>query len=107
MKFRHIISTAVALTVLGLSQTTLAKDIVFYQKASEATSPVSGNLAMRFTIKEDGSVNNIRITRSSGSQEVDSQAVSWMQTQSMSPATKNGQAIELSIVKEIKFSKTI
>ncbi|MGB4881635.1 MAG: TonB family protein [Neisseria sp.] len=105
MNIRHILSsTFVAIALLAGANTATAQDVQFYQKASEAKAPISGNVALRLTITPDGQTENVRITRTSGSSTIDNAAVAWMDAQTMRPVTINGTPQEFSIVKEIKFS---
>ncbi|MDO1509353.1 MULTISPECIES: TonB family protein [unclassified Neisseria] len=104
MNTRRILSTLTAFALLAGSQAALAEKVSFYQRASEASAPISGNVAMRLTIGIDGAVSNARVVRSSGSKVIDADAVKWMEAQFMRPVTKNGDPIEFSVVKEINFS---
>ena len=105
MNIRKTLSSAfIALAMLAGSQTVAAQNVIFYQKASEAQAPISGNVAMRLTITPEGQTENVRITRTSGSAAIDAAAVAWMDAQTMRPVTVNGTPREFSIVKEIKFS---
>ncbi|ASK26680.1 TonB family protein [Neisseria chenwenguii] len=106
MTIRRTLSALTAFAVLAASQAVVAGSVSFYQKASEATAPITGNVAMRLTIGADGNVSNVRIVRSSGSVSIDNSAVEWLEAQTMKPATINGEARELSVIKEIKFSET-
>ncbi|UOO82830.1 energy transducer TonB [Uruburuella testudinis] len=106
MNIQKLCSTCLAFTLLTGAQTALANDILFYQKASEAHTPISGNVAMRLTLDTDGRTRNVHIIRSSGSPHTDRLAVEWMQRQTMQPVTQNNRPIEFSFVKEIKFSHT-
>ena len=55
MNIRHILSsTFVAIALLAGANTATAQDVQFYQKASEAKAPISGNVALRLTITTDG-----------------------------------------------------
>ena len=105
MNIRQTLSSAfVAIALFATAQTAVAQDVKFYQKASEAVSPITGNVAMRLTIMPDGNTENVRITRTSGSKSVDAAAVAWMEAQTMRPVKINGTPREFSIVKEINFS---
>ncbi len=105
MNTRHTLSALMTVFALGCSQAVFADNISFYQKASEATAPITGNVAMRLTIGKGGNVHNVRVVRSSGSSSIDSNAVQWLEAQIMRPVTINGEAQEFSVVKEIKFSE--
>lgn len=106
MNIRRTVSALIAFTVLAASQTAVAGNVSFYQKASEAQTPITGNVAMRLTIGADGGVRDVRVVRSSGSLSIDNSAVEWLQAQTMTPAFVNGQAQDFSVVKEIKFSES-
>ncbi|ATD65386.1 TonB family protein [Neisseria weixii] len=105
MNIRQTLTALVAFTLLAGSQTVMASNVAFYQKVSEATTPITGKVAMRLTIGADGDVHNVRVVRSSGSSSIDNSAVQWMEAQTMSPVLINGIAQEFSVVKEIKFSE--
>ena len=106
MNIRRTLTTVLAtLTMMIGTQSALASNVSFYQKASEARAPISGNVAMSFTIGADGDVHNVRVVRSSGSSSIDKSAVQWMEAQTMKPVLINGIAKEFSVVKEIKFSE--
>ncbi len=105
MNIRQTLTALVAFTLLTGSQTVMASNVAFYQKASEATTPITGKVAMRLTIGADGDVHNVRVVRSSVSNSIDNSAVQWMEAQTMSPVLINGIAQEFSVVKEIKFSE--
>lgn len=106
MKIKRALSTVFAFMLLSAAQTTLAQDITFHQKASEAVQPIIGNLALSIDIDASGQVNDARVVRSSGSKKIDADAVSWIRTQYMRPVTMNGDSIHFSAIKEINFSKT-
>ena len=105
MNIRRTVSAFAALAVLAASQSVMANGVSFYQKASEAQAPITGKVAMRLTIGTDGDISNVRIVRSSGSPNIDSSAVQWLEAQKMTPVFVNGKAQEFSLVKEIKFSE--
>ncbi|PSJ80456.1 energy transducer TonB [Neisseria iguanae] len=105
MNIRQTLTALIAFTVLAGSQAAIASNVAFYQKASEATAPITGKVTMRLTIGADGDVHSVRVIRSSGSSSIDNSAVQWMEAQTMSPVFINGIAKEFSIVKEIKFSE--
>ena len=105
MKIQRALSTVTAFAMLAGAQASFAQGVTFHHKASDATAPISGNLAMRITINAEGNVSNARIVRSSGSAGIDAAAVDWMETQYLRPATMNGDSIDLSVIKEINFSK--
>lgn len=105
MNIRRTLTTAFTALALMGAQSALASNVSFYQKASEAHAPISGNVAMSFTIGADGDVHNVRVVRSSGSSSIDKSAVEWMEAQTMKPVMINGIAKEFSVVKEIKFSQ--
>lgn len=102
---RTLTASLTTLTLMMGAQSALASNVSFYQKASEARAPISGNVAMSFTIGADGDVRNVRVVRSSGSISIDNSAVQWMEAQTMKPVLINGIAKEFSVVKEIKFSQ--
>ncbi|MDO5640025.1 MAG: TonB family protein [Neisseria sp.] len=104
MNIRRTLSTLLTLSLLAGAQSAVADDVVFYQKASDARAPISGNVAMRLTLSPEGQTSDVRVIRSSGSTQIDQLAVIWMQQQTMRPVTKNNQPVEFSFVKEIKFS---
>lgn len=109
MSIRNIVSTTLIAAALFSAQSASAQGIQFFKKNSEiaaAQAQIDGKLAVRMTIKTDGSVENVRITRSSGNSSIDNEAVAWMQTQNLRPATMNGEATAFSVVKEIQFSHT-
>lgn len=106
MNIRHTLSALFAFAALAGSQAAMASNISFYQKASEANAPITGNVAMRLTVGVDGNVRDVRVVRSSGSLSIDNSAVEWLEAQTMKPVTVNGQAQEFSFVKEIKYSET-
>lgn len=105
MNIRKTLSILAAFTVLAAAQTASAGSVSFYQKASEATAPITGKVAMRLTIGADGDVRDVRVVRSSGSSTIDSHAVAWLEDQTMTPVMINGKAQDFSFVKEIKFSE--
>lgn len=104
MNIRRTLTVLAAFSALTAAQAATASNISFYQKASEATAPITGNVAMRLTIAADGDVRDVRVVRSSGSDNIDHRAVEWLEAQTMKPVVVNGQAKEFSVVKEIKFS---
>ena len=107
MNIRRLISSVLlAATLLAGSQAALAQSLQFYQKPSQASAPIAGSTVMRLTINPDGSTSDVRITRTSGSANIDNAAVSWMQSQIMRPVMLNGKGETFSIVKEIKYSNT-
>ena len=59
---------------------------------------------MRLTINPEGYPQDVRVVRSSGSKKVDSEAVSWMQQQRLTPVSQNGVTRSFSMVKEIKYA---
>lgn len=105
MKIQRALSAVAAFAILAGAQTAFAQSVTFYQKTSDASAPISGNLAMRITIDTEGNVSNARVVRSSGSAGIDAQAVNWIETQYLRPATMNGDSIDLSVIKEINFTK--
>ncbi|WP_416191058.1 TonB family protein [Neisseria sp. CCUG12390] len=106
MNIRRVLTTALTtLTMMAGSQFALASNVSFYQKASEAHVPITGNVAMSFTINADGDVHSVRVVRSSGSISIDESAIQWMESQTMKPVLINGIAKDFSVVKEIKFSE--
>ncbi|EGZ44952.1 energy transducer TonB [Neisseria wadsworthii] len=109
MSIRNILSTALVAAALFGAQSASAGEIQFFKKDSEVTAAkaqINGRLAVRMTIHTDGSLKDIRVTRSSGNQAIDNQAVAWMQTQTMRPVSINGEHQTFSVVKEIQFSNT-
>lgn len=105
MNIRRTLTAFAAFAVLAGSQAAFASNVAFYQKASEAQAPITGNVAMSLTIGADGDVRNVRVVRSSGSSSIDNSAVQWLEAQTMKPVLINGVAKEFSVVKEIKFSE--
>ncbi|MDO4641634.1 MAG: TonB family protein [Neisseria sp.] len=93
------------ITSLAFSGMALAavEDVQFYEKASQAKTPIKGKLALRLTIKPDGYTENIKVARSSGSQKIDEAAVEWMLHQQLRPVSQNGEARAFSTIKEIKY----
>ncbi|MDO4641113.1 MAG: TonB family protein [Neisseria sp.] len=109
MFIRKIVSTALVAVALFSAQSASASSIQFFQKNSEITAAhaqINGKLAVRMTINADGSIQDVRVARSSGNSEIDRQAVLWMQAQTLRPATVNGVNQAFHVVKEIKFSNT-
>lgn len=109
MSIRKFLSTVLVAAALFGTQSASAAEIQFFKKHSEITAAnaqINGKLAVRMTIQTDGSLKDIRVTRSSGNQAIDSQAVAWMQTQTMRPVSINGEHQAFSVVKEIQFSNT-
>ena len=104
MNFPRTVALAAA-ALLTLPAISAAQDVQFYQKASEAHAPITGNVAMRLTLSPKGETSNVRVIRSSGSAAIDKAAVAWMNGQIMRPVFINGEASEFSFVKEIKFSE--
>lgn len=105
MKFKRALSSVFAFILLSAAQTGFAQDIAFHQKASEAVNPIVGNLALSIDIDASGQVNGARVVRSSGSKQIDAQAVTWIRTQHLRPVTMNGDPINFSAIKEINFSQ--
>ena len=104
MNFPRTLALAAA-ALLTLPAISAAQDVQFYQKASEAHAPITGNVAMRLTLSPKGETSNVRVIRSSGSAAIDQAAVAWMNGRIMRPVFINGEASEFSFVKEIKFSE--
>ncbi len=107
MSIRHTLSTILVSVALFAAQGASAQDIQFFQKNAEVAASgahVAGKLAVRMTINADGSVDNVRVTRSSGDASIDNRAVAWMEDQVVRPMTMNGEPQVFSVVKEIKFS---
>ena len=97
---------AASFVAMGLlAAQTAAAQVHFFQTKEEANAPIAGNVAMSFTIKADGSTQNVRITRTSGNAAIDSQAIAWMQQQTLRPVTMNGEVRDFRINKEIKFAE--
>lgn len=90
------------LMLFGTAQAAVS-DVKFYEKASQAKSPIKGKLALRLTIKADGYTENIKVARSSGSKKIDEAAVEWMSRQQLRPVSQNGEARAFSTIKEIKY----
>ena len=95
--------------ILGLmlalvSAGAFAQDVHFYEKNSQAQGRIDGKVAMRLTINPEGYPQDVRVVRSSGSKKVDSEAVSWMQQQRLTPVSQNGVTRSFSMVKEIKYA---
>ncbi|KPN72444.1 energy transducer TonB [Neisseria sp. 83E34] len=108
MSIRTIFSSIAISAALLSAQAASAQSLQFFQKNQEvsaAQAKIDGKLAVRLTINTDGSVKDVRVTRTSGNTTVDNQAIAWMANQTLRPAFVNGQAQEFSVVKEIKFSK--
>ncbi|OSI10137.1 energy transducer TonB [Neisseria canis] len=108
MSIRTIVSSIAISAALLTAQAASAQSLQFFQKAQEvnaAQAKVDGKLAVRLTINTDGSVKDVRVTRTSGNSSIDNQAIAWMGSQTLRPAFVNGEAQEFSVVKEIKFSK--
>lgn len=108
MSIRQIISASFVAAALFAAQGASAQGVQFFKKNAEvaaAHAQVTGKLAVRMTINTDGSVNDVRVTRSSGNTSIDNQAVAWMQTQTVRPMMMNGEAQAFSVVKEIQFSE--
>lgn len=103
---KRALSTVAAFALLAGAQTAFAQGLTFHHKASDARTQISGNLAMRMTIDAEGTVSGVRVVRSSGSADIDAEAVKWAESQYMRPVTMNGDAIDFSVIKEINFSKT-
>lgn len=104
MNIRRLSALLFAFSLMAGTQSALADNVRFYQKAAEIQAPVSGNVAMRLTLSPEGETSDVRIIRSSGSTKIDQLAVAWMEAQTMRPVTRNNQPIAFSFVKEIKFS---
>ncbi|MDO4641003.1 MAG: TonB family protein [Neisseria sp.] len=108
MSIRSLASSIIVSAAVFASQIAVAQSIQFFHKSNEinaAQASIDGKLAVRLTINTDGSVKDVRVTRTSGNTAIDNQAVAWMGTQTLRPAFVNGQAQEFSVVKEIKFSQ--
>ncbi|WP_373741578.1 energy transducer TonB [Neisseria sp.] len=106
MNLRKTLTAVAAAALVAGVQTAAAGSVSFYQKASEASSPITGKVAMRLTIGADGDVSNVRVVRSSGDISIDNRAVEWLENQTMRPAFVNGEARDFSVVKEIQFSES-
>ena len=106
MKIKRALPTLSAFILLCAVQTGFAQSVTFHQKASEAIQPIAGNLALSIDIDVSGKVNDARVVRSSGSQKIDAEAVTWIRTQHLRPVTMNGDSIRFSAIKEINFSKS-
>ena len=104
MNVKNMITASLVAFGLLAAQTASAQ-IQFFQNSNEAPAPIKGNVAMSFTIKADGSTQNVRITRTSGNTSIDRAAIAWMQQQTMRPVTMNGEVREFRIIKEIKFAE--
>ena len=107
MSIRHTVSTVLVSVALFAAQGASAQDIQFFKKNAEVVASgadVAGKLAVRMTINADGSVDHVRVTRSSGDASIDNRAVAWMEDQTVRPMFMNGEAKVFSVVKEIQFS---
>ncbi|MFV2030700.1 TonB family protein [Neisseria sp. S1] len=104
MTRRIFASFALTAALLAAHLPAAASELRFYQKTSQATAPITGQVTMRLTIGTNGQTSNVRVIRTSGSQAIDAAAVSWMEKEIMQPVHVNGEPREFSIVKEINFS---
>ena len=59
MNFPRTLALAAA-ALLTLPAISAAQDVQFYQKASEAHAPITGNVAMRLTLSPEGETSNVR-----------------------------------------------
>ena len=107
MSIRHTLSTILVSVALFSAQGAAAQGVQFFKKNAEVAASganITGKLAVRMTINTDGSIDNVRVTRSSGDASIDNRAVAWMEDQTVRPMFMNGEAKVFSVVKEIQFS---
>ncbi|QEY26204.1 TonB family protein [Neisseria zalophi] len=104
MKIKHVLPILTAFAFFAGTQIASAQNVTFHD--SNINSKADGDVAMSISIGPTGEVSNARIVRSSGSVTIDEEAINWIQSQYMRPVTMNGDAIQFSVIKEIKFSNT-
>ena len=106
MNMKNIFAASLVSVGLLMAQSAAAQ-VHFFQNADEITGAVAGKVAMSFTIKADGTTDNVRVTRTSGNAAIDHAAVAWMEGQTLRPVTMNGEARDCRVVKEIKYTRAM
>lgn len=62
-----------------------------------------GQVEVQLWLSKSGTVKNVKLTKSSGYNELDQEVIKSMKQAKFSPATKNGKAIESSFTQKVNF----